>query len=257
MPNCIKYSEITWQDFAAYAGKNPFALLPVGALEQHGPHLPFATDVFIAEHMAEKIAEKTGILLLPSLQYTPSFSLRKYPGTLRVEDELFAEQLCQLAQSLYSHKICFLYVINAHIGARQACQTAERRLLLVQDGMRMVNLTLPGLDEALRKFCTSERWHPSFAHADEYETSAMLAIRPDLVRMEKAVREYPAKSPLLGPVSLAWDEFCQSGVIGDATVATAEKGRSMLDLMIGKALDIIQYHQSSIGFERKYGFERK
>ena len=238
------YSEMNWQDFRDYAKQVPYALLPVGALEQHGPHLPFSTDVIIAEYMAAKMAEKSGFLLLPALAYTPSFSLRKFPGTIRITDETFSEQLCEIARSLFTHHIQFIYVVIAHIGAKKACQTAERKLINEENTAKLVNLALPGLDDAMQKYCTSKRWHPAFAHADEYETSAMLAIRPDLVSMEKAVREYPQKTPLMGPISVGWDEFCKSGVIGDATSATAEKGKAMLELMIEKGLQIIEVHQA-------------
>lgn len=240
------YSKMTWHDFRDYVVHTPFALLPVGALEQHGPHLPFSTDVIIAEYMAEKIAEKTGFILLPALSYTPSFSLRKFPGTIRVSNETFSEQLCEISRSLASHKVQYIYLVIAHIGAKQACQMAERQLLLEDNTAKLVNLALPGLDEAMQKYCTSQRWHPAYAHADEYETSALLAIRPELVHMEKAVSEYPQKNPLMGPISIAWDEFCSTGVIGDATVATAEKGRAMLELMIEKGLQTINYHQASL-----------
>lgn len=240
------YSKMNWYDFRDFVEHTPFAILPVGALEQHGPHLPFSTDVIIAEYMAEKMAEKTGFILLPSLSYTPSFSLRKYPGTIRVCDETFADQLCEISRSLASHKVQSIYLVIAHIGAKQACKIAERRLLLEDNTAKLVNLALPGLNEAMQKYCTSQRWHPIYAHADEYETSAVLAIRPELVNMEKAVSEYPQKNPLMGPISIAWNEFCNTGVIGDATAATVEKGRAMLELMIDKGLEIIKYHQESL-----------
>ena len=240
------YSEMSWPDFQDCVGHTPYALLPVGALEQHGPHLPFSTDVIIAEYMAEKLAEKTGFILLPALSYTPSFSLRKYPGTIRVSDETFAEQLCEISRSLAFHKVQYIYVVIAHIGAKQACQMAERKLLLEDNTAKLVNLALPGLNEAMQKYCTSERWHPVFAHAEEYETSAVLAIRPELVNMKKAVSEYPRKDPLMGSISISWDEFCQTGVIGDATAATAEKGRAMLEMMIERGSQLIDHHQISL-----------
>lgn len=240
------YFEMNWPDFQDYVKHTPFALLPVGAFEQHGPHLPFSTDTIIAEYMAKKMAEKTGFILLPALSYTPSFSLRKYPGTIRVSDETFANQLCEISQSLSMHGVQYIYVVIGHIGAKQACQMAERELLIKEKTAKLVNLALPGLDEAMQKFCTSPRWHPVYAHADEYETSSLLAIRPDLVDMDKAVSEYPEKSPLMGPISIGWDEFCKSGVIGDATVATPEKGAAILDFMISKGLQIINLHQASL-----------
>lgn len=238
--------EMTWEDFEQHAQECPYAILPVGALEQHGPHLPIGTDIFIADHMAKKIAEENSFILLPALRYTPSFSLRKYPGTLRVSDEAFENQIRDIVESLTFHKIQYIYLIICHIGAIKACQSAERKLIDFPDSAKLVNIALPGLNEAMEKYCTSKRWHPSFVHAEEYETSAMLAIRPDLVQMEKAVKEYPPLNPLLGSISIGWDEFCKSGVIGDATKASAEKGHAILEFMTGEALKIIEKHQSQL-----------
>lgn len=245
-----RYSEMNWKQFADFVKETPFALLPVGALEQHGPHLPFSTDVIIAEHMAEEIAKKTGFLLLPALQYTPSFSLRRYPGTIRLEDDTFATQICEISRSLASHGMQYIYLIVSHIGAISACKIAERRMIVADEDIHLVNIALPGLKEAMQKYCTAPRWHQVFAHADEYETSAVLAIKPELVDMSKAVSEYPPQDELMGNITIDWDEFCKSGVIGDATVATGEKGRAMLDHMIDRSMHIIELHQARIEREK-------
>ena len=113
---------------------------------------------------------------------------------------------------------------------------------------RFVNLVLPGYNEALRKYCKSRRWHATYAHAEEYETSAILAIRPDLVDMTKAVCEYPERNPLFGAISIPWNEFCKSGVIGDATVATAETGKRILDHIFHESLDLVRRHQQDCGY---------
>jgi len=116
---------------------------------------------------------------------------------------------------------------------------------LLQNKGRMVNLVLPGYKTAIDEFCTAPRWHPVYAHAEEYETSAVLAIKPELVDMSKAVSEYPDENPLLGPTSIAWDEICTSGVFGDATTATAEKGHKILDRIIDSSLTLIQFDQNN------------
>ena len=133
----------------------------------------------------------------------------------------------------------------SHLGAVSACKTAERKILLSSKA-RIVNLVTPGYNEVLEKYYQSERWHSTFAHAEEFETSAVLAIRPGLVDMWKAVREYPEHDPLFGPISIVWNEFCKSGVIGDATVATAEAGRAILEHVFEKSLKLIRLHQESL-----------
>ncbi len=243
--NVLKHFEMSWPEFEAHTKKINFAILPVGAIEQHGPHLPMGTDVIIGEYLAEKLALATGAFLLHSLAYTPSFSCRYYPGTVRVSDDTFTSELIEIAESLYVHGIETIYVFLSHLGAAAACKAAERKCLLTSK-VRLVNLLLPGYQEALDKFCRSERWHRTYVHAEEYETSALLAIRPDLVDMSKAVKEYPEIDPLLGPVSIPWNEFSTSGVVGDATVATAETGQAILDHILNKSVEIIQIHQDSL-----------
>lgn len=245
-PSAHKHLEMSWPEFEAYAKAHTYAILPVGAVEEHGPHLPFGTDVYIGEYLAEKLANATGALLLPSLVYTPSFSLRLFPGTVGLSDETFGSELVEIAEAFYRHGIETIFVLIAHIGALAACKTAERKLLLTSKA-RLVNLALPGLDEALTRFCKSKRWHPSYVHSEEFETSAMLAVREDLVDMSKAVREYPDPNPLFGPISIPWSEFTHSGVIGDATVASAETGHAILNFIFEKSLDLIRRYQASAG----------
>lgn len=240
-----KHFEMSWKEFEQVVKDKDFAFLPIGAIEQHGPHLPMGTDVIIGEHLCERLARATGGLLLHSLAYTPSFSLRSYPGTVRVSDETFSSTLVEIANALYSHGIKTIYAFIAHLGALAASKTAERELLTGSNA-RMVRLVLPGYEEAIEKYCTSERWHPTYVHAEEFETSAILAIQPELVDMRKAVREYPDRDPLFGPVSIPWDEFCKSGVIGDATAATAEKGRDILEHIFQETLALVEYHQNTL-----------
>jgi creatinine amidohydrolase len=246
-----RHTEMKWPEFAEFVKKTDFAVLPVGAIEQHGPHLPFKTDVIIAEYLAECIARETGALLMDSLKYAPDFSLRYYPGTVRLSDQLFTKMVIEITESIFSHGVKTVYVMVGHHGAFAACKEAERELLLTSKA-RIVNLNLPGLNEAISKYCISKRWNANNVHAEEFETSCILALRPDLVDMKKAVKEYPPIDPLFGAISIPWIDFCKSGVIGDATVATPEKGKAILDFMVAESLKLINYHQSELKKGRIY-----
>ena len=248
----FRHAEMKWPEFEEFVKRVDFAILPVAAIEQHGPHLPFSCDVIIAEHLTERIAQETGALLMAPLVYTPSFSLRFYPGTAHISDTTFNQTLVEIAESMHGHGIKSLYIFIGHIGAAAACKEAERKLILKGSEARIVTLRLPGIYEAMDKFCTSERWHSIYVHAEEFETSCVLALRPDLVDMSKAVREYPDIDPLFGSISIPWSDFCKSGVIGDATVASAEKGHAVLDFMIGKSVALIEQHQKGLRSGREY-----
>ena len=246
-----RHAEMKWPEFSKFIKKTDFAILPVGSLEQHGPHLPFNTDVLIAEYLAEHLARETGALLMESLKYAPDFSLRFFPGTVKLPDELFTKLIIEITESMFSHGVKTMYVLVGHHGAFAACKEAERKLLLTSQA-RIVNLLLPGLNEAINKYCVSKRWNAYNVHAEEFETSCILALHPELVDMNKAVKEYPPVDPLFGAISISWTDFCKSGVIGDATVATPEKGKSILDHMFNESLKLIKYHQGELKKGKKY-----
>ena len=240
-----RHAEMKWTEIKEFLQRTDFAILPVGAIEQHGLHLPLNTDVLIADYLGKRVAQETGGLLMNTLQYTPSFSLRFFPGTVRVSDATFSATLVEITESMAVHGVKTFYILVGHVGAASACKDAERRLIETSQ-VRIVNLVLPGANEAVEKFCQSKRWHPSVLHADEYETSCILALRPELVDMSKAVREYPEKDPLFGPISIPWEDFTQSGVVGDATLATAKKGKAMLEFMATRAVELIELHQDAL-----------
>jgi creatinine amidohydrolase len=246
-----RHIEMKWPEFKEFVKKTDFAILPVAALEQHGPHLPFGSDVYIANGIAERVAEKTGALLMETLCYTPSFSLRYFPGTIHVSDENLVRMILDIVESMYRHGIKTIYVLVGHVGAAAACKDAERKLLLNSEA-RIVNMVMMGMNEAVKAFCESKRWHSTYIHAEEFETSCVLAVRPDLVDMSKAVKDYPEIDPLFGPVSIPWSDFTNTGVIGDATLATPEKGKAMLDFMAEKTVELIEIHRKELSRGRKF-----
>ena len=249
--NVYRHTDMKRPEFEEFIKHTDYAILPVAAIEQHGPHLPYSCDVIVADYLSERIAQETGALLMATLRYTPSFSLRLYPGTVRVSDATFVNILEDICESMYVHGIKTIYVFQGHVGAAAACKEAERKLLESSQA-RIVNLVLPGIYEAMGKYCESKRWHSKYVHAEEFETSCVLALRPDLVDMSKAVSEYPEIDPLFGPISIPWSDFCKSGVVGDATVATAEKGKALLEYMVAPSVNIIQQHQKELKNEKKY-----
>jgi len=246
-----RHMEMKRPEFEAFVKNTDYAVLPVAAIEQHGPHLPFGTDVYIADYLSEHVAQETGALLMATLRYSPSYSLRFFPGTVRVSDTTFIETLVDIVESMYVHGIKTIYIQVSHMGAVAACKEAERKLLLTSQA-RIVNLVLPGMNEAIMKYCESKRWHSTYVHAEEFETSCILALRPELVDMSKAVCEYPKVDPLFGSISIPWDDFTKSGVIGDATLAKAEKGKAIMDEMVQKSIELVNYHQKELKAGRKY-----
>jgi len=229
---------MSWPEVENAIEKNSFALLPIGCIEGHGPHLPLRTDLIIAEYLGQRVAEETGGLLLPALLYSQTWSLKDYPGTVSIDTETLAQTIKEIVQSLERHGVTRVFVLNCHAGNLEAIKAVERELQR-EGKVRTVNLTLPGMEEAIHRFCETPRWHSFYIHAEEMETSIMLAIAPDVVDMGKAVKEYPAKPVYFGPVSISWREMTHSGVIGDATVATAGKGQQIMDMIVARTVAFI------------------
>jgi creatinine amidohydrolase len=98
--------------------------------------------------------------------------------------------------------------------------------------MPVVYFFYPGLSEVMAEHCESPTWH-GMIHACELETSLMLALYPEHVRMDRAVAEYPERPSLYGRSTISLGDLSESGVYGDPTKATAEKGRQMLDAFVG------------------------
>jgi len=218
----------TWQEVAKFLKKHPAAILPLGATEQHGLHLPLATDTLLAEELARRVAQKSVGLVLPPLPFGYSWVWRDTPGTLTLSFDTFRAVIKDIARSLHRAGCQSLLLLTAHGANAQPLKYTVRELA-DELPLRILHLLYPGLSEILRGTAESEMWLPGNFHAEEFETSLMLALHPDLVRMDKAVCEYPPRSVLYEHSALPMGALSQSGVFGDATVATPEKGAAWLE----------------------------
>jgi creatinine amidohydrolase len=227
----------TWQEVATFLKKHPAAILPLGATEQHGPHLPLATDTLLAEELARRVAQKSVGLVLPSLPFGYSWVWRDTPGTLTLSFDTFRAVIKDIARSLHRAGCQSFLILTAH-GANVQPLKYTVRELADELPLRILHLMYPGLSQILRGTAESAMWLPGNFHAEEFETSLMLALHPDLVRMDKAVREYPPRSVLYEHSSLPMGALSQSGVFGDATVATPEKGAAWLEAAAEKMAEM-------------------
>jgi creatinine amidohydrolase len=217
-------------------------VIPVATLEDHGYHLPIDTDAVIAEALAERavLERPDSSLLLPTVThgYTPHHM--DFPGSITIEWKRFVEYLVDIGKSLIHHGFRRILFVNGHGSNVPLVDMAARLLMLERRDVIAATfwyLSTPESAELLARTRDSDQ-PGGMAHACELETSLYLAIRPQLVQMDKAVREIPEwESDTVwmdwndGPLSVKgqWSGWTESGVIGDATVATAEKGRIWLE----------------------------
>jgi creatinine amidohydrolase len=223
-------SAMSWEAVAALDPAGLVAILPVGALEAHGPHLPLETDVIIARAMARAAAaalsdDGRDVLLLPALHYAPAPFARGFPGTVPIRPETLTALVADIGRGLAGHGVRTLAVANAHLDPAHLAAVHQAGAMLTDAGLAWVfpDLTRRALAERL-----TPEFRSGACHAGRFETSIVLAERPELVD-DAARRELP---PFDRSLSAAIREGKQSfeeiggdrAYFGDPAAATAEEG---------------------------------
>lgn len=221
----------------------PVAILPLGATEQHGYHLPLGVDIFLSEGISKILSKRTGALLLPAIPFGYSWVWRDIPGTVSLEQDHVEAVIKDVANSVARYGIKLLVLVNGHDANNASMKYATRELMDELD-MPVIYLFYPNIEEIMEKYSDSPTWH-GMIHACEFETSLMLALKPQLVDMNKAVREYPDKPNLYGQSTISLGDLSESGVFGDPTLATKEKGEKMLSIFVSDMENLLleAYHQ--------------
>jgi creatinine amidohydrolase len=231
---------MTWQDLAAADTARWIAVLPVAAVEQHGPHLPLGVDSYIAEAYLARVRATLPAALpatfLPVQKVGQSDEHLAFPGTLTLTSGTAVKAWSEIAESLHRAGVRKLVLVTSHGGNLQAIELTARDLR-VRLAMLVVVAAWHrfGYPEGL--FTSDERHHG--IHGGAIETSLMLAARPDLVRMAEAPKAVPASVAIERefkwlhthrPAGFGWmtQDLHPSGAVGDATQATVEKGEAAL-----------------------------
>jgi creatinine amidohydrolase len=209
---------------------------PLGATEQHGPHLPFSTDMLVAQKVAEAAVERVGdevdAWLLPGLAYTKSNEHAWSPGTIWLSPTTLLSVLDDLGRCIAMTPAKRLVFLNGHGGNSALLNVANRELRL-HHGL-MTFLAHPGMPVDQGGSSPAEELGMGI-HGGTNETSMMLHLAPELVDMSAAVRQVPEHLAgnryvrFGGAVSFGWlsDDFGTNGVIGDPVPATAERGAEL------------------------------
>ena len=240
------WEQMTWPEIEDYLKKVDTVLLPCGAIEQHGPHLPVDVDFFDARYMAHGVAEACAEprpLVLPTIPYGVSYHHDDFKGTLSVTNDALSKFIYDIGMSLAKNGVRKIIILNGHGDNAPTLSYAAQ--MINRDAKIFVCVdTGETSDVDLFKLIDT----PNDIHAGEIETSTTLALRPDLVQMDKAVNEtMKFGSKFLdydNERSVSWyvhtHKISESGVMGDATKATAEKGKKMWDLMIEHMVHFVE-----------------
>lgn len=233
------WQEWKWPDAQTRLSDEPFALLPIGAVEEHGPHLPLGTDIFTADYLSDLVMDAVPLVRLPTLPYGQVWSLSQFPGSLTISDATVKAFLVDLGRSLQDNSVRGLVMLSGHLGNLRAMQAATRELW---DGYGFAALALcfPGLNTVYEKVSSRPRWHAPVMHADEIETSLALVCCGELVDMSRAVSDYPDVPEHFGASAMRWHELTTTGVFGDATAATLAKGEAAFEIFAHETIKVIE-----------------
>ncbi|MEC9257553.1 MAG: creatininase family protein [Candidatus Poribacteria bacterium] len=234
--NYIDAATATWQECHDFLQRHPFAILPLGATEQHGLHLPQNTDSLIAEAIALQVGKKSVGMILPTIPIGYSWVWRDYPGSLTFSFDTFRSVIKDIVVSLDRNRCRALLILTTHGANPQPIKYASRELV-DHTSIRVLRAFYPNLSQIITD-ADSTTWQASNFHAEEFETSLMLYLHPNLVDMTKAVSEYPPYSLDYEMSTLPMGALSESGVFGDATVATVEKGEKWFNRCVANIVQV-------------------
>ncbi|HEX3235924.1 MAG TPA: creatininase family protein [Gemmatimonadales bacterium] len=234
---------MTWEDAREAAGPGSAAILPVGAIEAHGPHLPLETDVIIAQAMARAGAARLSarglrVVVLPPLTYTAAAFAQNFAGTLSLRPETVTATVRDIAACLVRHEFGVLAIANAHLDPEHLGSLDAAAALIRRD--LELAVACPNLAAKPWALRLGDEFRSGACHAGQFETSVVLAERPELVR-GALMASLPAN-----PVSLSRAirdgkrSFEEAGgaqaYFGFPAQASAEEGRATIEVL-GQILD--------------------
>ena len=236
-------ASLTWPAVRDLPAEQTVAVLPTGAIEAHGPHLPLGTDIVIAEAMARAGAERLAgrglhVLVLPSLPVAPSPFASEFPGTLHTPADATTLIVVAIVRSLRVHGIHLTAIANAHHDPAhvQALRAAVDEVAASGGG----TLVFPDLTRRRWAARLTAEFQSGACHAGRYEGSIVLAERPDLVRHAVMAALPPNRRSLVEAVQRGHETFSEAGgaqaYFGFPADATAEEGRDIV-ATLGTILD--------------------
>ena len=225
-------AQLSWPEVAQRIEAGAVAVLPVGAAcKEHGPHLPMNTDYLQAEWLAAALVQRADVLVWPTVAYGHYPAFTDYPGSISLARETFECLVREILADIHRAGARTLLVLNTGISTIKPLQVAGAAMAA---SMR-VELANVYAGAHCRRVTEAIEEQACGGHADELETSILLAIGAEHVDREKAVAWTPPAPVASGPFSRsdpAHPRYTPSGVWGDPTLASAEKGRRLLAAMV-------------------------
>jgi creatinine amidohydrolase len=243
----VKLDQMSWPDVNAEleAGRDT-VVIAFGATEQHGPHLPLATDALIGDHLAELIADQLDAFVAPTVRIGCSDHHLEFPGTLSLSDDTFHRVVADIVRSLARGGFRRVVLLPTHGGNFAPLQAAVERLGEVE-GIEVSALTDLGALFRIAQLAQDEHGVPlgdGGLHAGEWETSMVLSIHPELVRIDRGEPGYTGDmEEAVGAIfGSGVHSVAANGVIGDPAQASVEHGDRYWEEVVQITLEAIEGH---------------
>lgn len=244
-----KIKEMSWTEMDERFKHCQTIIIPLGANEVYGPHLPLGTDIIVASSIAELVAEKTGAFIGPEIGVGESSNLVFYPNTLTIKKENFQNYLDDIYQGLIKYGFKNFLFINGHLGNVDAVNYLSRRYIR-QYGIKAGQIDWWRFAGTHGKGIMEEQGYMANGHASETGTSVMLYLHPEMVHMEKTLRveSNPDLFTKFNDVIryVSFEEKTVQATVGDSTKATAEKGRKLVEVCVNRIVEYMHYEFGDI-----------
>jgi creatinine amidohydrolase len=228
-----RLADLAWPAAEKLLRPERVVVLPLGAAsKEHGPHLPLGADFIEAEYLAGRVLQARPVALLPTLSYGFYPAFLEYPGSVSLSFDTQRDVVVEICRSLAGYGPRRFYVLNTGVSTARPLRAAQEQL--AQEGLLMrftdVIAALQGVESRVAKQAYG-------THADEIETSMLLYMQPSAVDMRKAVKDGVDKpGPLTRDPAQKDRCYSPSGVFGDATLATRDKGRQVTEELLAAVL---------------------
>ncbi|MGA9399347.1 creatininase family protein [Haladaptatus sp.] len=234
-----------WPDLGNYVAEESVAVVPLGSTEQHGPHLPLATDHLIAEALAREAADRAGYLCTPTINIGVSTHHMQFHGTMSVDPPQFRDYVESFSRNLTYHGIDRIVYVNAHGGNMEHLREVGRRLRRDEAAYAvewMWDESIPDL--------VSDIFEYNGPHGGPKETAMIMHIAPELVhedRLEEArdtgLRDLRDGTPTIHGARNFYDAIdnSENGVFGDQTDATPEKGAEIFEAATEQLVQLLDW----------------
>jgi creatinine amidohydrolase len=241
-----RYNRLTWSEMNAAIAARKLVILPTGSTEQHGPHLPLDVDLFLCESVCLEVGRRAAdrVLVLPPIAYGLNLHHIDFPGTVHIEPETFIAFCLNITKSVAYHGFEKILLVNGHGSNGPLVDLVARKTVLATRSLCFAT----GYFSFLREAFAAIRETEVVAHADELETSLYLHLAPERVRMDLAVADNDRMGRFVSSDSTGnypvrfndyWGRWTKTGVHGDATKATAEKGRVLFEAAVEGLVQLV------------------